>query len=60
MTNNNTEPELLVEHLRGKLVDEEHYGFIVLSNKERAIDFTGDSKIIRFIYVPVQNRYKQA
>ena len=44
MTNNNTEPELLVEHLRGKLVDEEHYGFIVLSNKERAIDFTGDSK----------------
>ena len=51
MTNNNTEPELLVEHLRGKLVDEEHYGFIVLSNKERAIDFTGDSKNYPFYLI---------
>ena len=44
MVNNNTEPELLVEYNRDGLVDQEHYGFIVLANKNKAFDFTGDAK----------------
>ena len=44
MVSNNTEPELLVEYVRDGLVEQEHYGFIVLSNKNRAFDFTGDAK----------------
>ena len=44
MVSNNTEPELLVEYVRNGLVEQEHYGFIVLANKERAFDFTGDAK----------------
>ena len=44
MVSNNTEPELLVEYVRDGLVEQEHYGFIVLSDKNRAFDFTGDAK----------------
>lgn len=44
MVNNNTEPELLVEYVRDGLVEQEHYGFIVLADKKRAFDFTGDAK----------------
>ena len=44
MHSNNTEPELLVEYIRDGLVEQEHYGFIVLSDKNRAFDFTGDTK----------------
>lgn len=44
MDSNNTEPELLVEYIRDGLVEQEHYGFIVLADKERAFDFTGDAK----------------
>ena len=44
MVSNNTEPELLVEFVRDGLVEQEHYGFIVLSDKKRAFDFTGDAK----------------
>lgn len=44
MVNNNTEPELLIEYERDGLVDQEHYGFIVLANKNKAFDFTGDAK----------------
>ena len=44
MVNNNTEPELLIEYERDGLVDQEHYGFIVLANKNKAFDFTGDTK----------------
>ena len=44
MVNNNTEPELLVEYCRDGLVEQEHYGFVVLANKNRAFDFTGDVK----------------
>lgn len=44
MVSNNTEPELLIEYLRGELVEQEHYGFIVLADKNRAFDFTGDTK----------------
>lgn len=40
----NNEPQLLVEYLRNGLVEEEHFGFVVLANKERAFDFTGDDK----------------
>lgn len=43
-TINNTEPELLVEYNRDGLVDEEHYGFIVLANQKKAFDFTGDAR----------------
>ena len=48
MVSNNTEPELLVEYVRNGLVEQEHYGFIVLDNKERAFDFTGDTKNYTF------------
>ena len=44
MVSNNTEPELLLEYARDGLVDQEHYGFIVLADKKRAFDFTGDAK----------------
>lgn len=44
MVNNNTEPTLLVEFERDGLVEREHYGFIVLADKNRAFDFTGDAK----------------
>lgn len=38
------EPELLVTYVRNGLEEQEHYGYIVLANKQRAFDFTGDSK----------------
>lgn len=38
------EPELLVTYIRDGLAEQEHYGFVVLANKQRAFDFTGDSK----------------
>lgn len=41
---NKKTPELLVQYIRDGLAEQEHYGYIVLANKERAIDFTGDSK----------------
>lgn len=44
MLSNNTEPELLLEYARDGLIDQEHYGFIVLADKKRAFDFTGDAK----------------
>ena len=48
MVNNNTEPELLVEFVRDGLVEQEHYGFIVLADRNRAFDFTGDAKSYPF------------
>ncbi len=44
MPRSRTQPELLLECVRDGLCDEEHYGFIVLADKNRAFDFTGDSK----------------
>lgn len=44
MVSNNTEPSLLVEFDRDGLVEREHYGFIVLADKDRSFDFTGDDK----------------
>ncbi len=44
MHSNRTIPELLLEYVRDGLVDEEHFGFIVLADKNRAFDFTGDAK----------------
>lgn len=41
---NKKEPELLVTYMRDGLSEQEHYGYIVLANKQRAFDFTGDSK----------------
>ena len=40
----NNDPQLLVEYLRDGLAEEEHFGFVVLANKDRAFDFTGDDK----------------
>ena len=37
-------PELLVQYLRDELPEQEHYGYVVLANKDKAIDFTGDTK----------------
>lgn len=44
MYNNKKEPELLAQYIRDGLPEQEHYGYIVLANKSKAIDFTGDSK----------------
>lgn len=41
---NNTTPELLVEYVRDGLVEQCHYGFVVLADKEKAFDFTGKDK----------------
>lgn len=41
---NKKEPELLVTYLRDGLSEQEHYGYIVLANRQRAFDFTGDAK----------------
>lgn len=38
------EPELLVTYIRDGLSEQEHYGYIVLANRQRAFDFTGDTK----------------
>ena len=48
MHSNRTIPELLLEYVRDGLVDEEHFGFIVLADKNRAFDFTGDAKSYPF------------
>lgn len=56
---NNTTPELLVEYVRDGLVEQCHYGFVVLADKEKAFDFTAKTKITLFIYAPVQNLCKQ-
>lgn len=37
-------PEILAEYIRDGLVEQEHRGFVVLANKEKSIDFVGDSK----------------
>lgn len=44
MPNNNTHPHLLVEYIRDGLVEQCHYGFVVLADKNKAFDFTGDDK----------------
>lgn len=36
-------PEILVQYKRDGLIDQEHYGYIVLADKSRAFDFTGDA-----------------
>ncbi len=41
---NKKEPELLVTYLRDGLSEQEHYGYIVLANRQRAFDFTGNAK----------------
>lgn len=38
-----TSPEKLVKYLRDGLVEQEHFGFIVLANKDRVIDSTGET-----------------
>lgn len=38
-----TYPEKLVKYLRDGLIEQEHFGFIVLCNKERVIDKTGET-----------------
>lgn len=39
----NPRPEILVKYLRGTLVEEEHFGFRMLANKERVLDYTGET-----------------
>ena len=39
----NPRPEILVKCLRGTLVEEEHYGFRMLANKERVFDYSGET-----------------
>lgn len=36
-------PEKLVKYVRNGLIEQEHFGYIVLANKDRMIDSTGDS-----------------
>ena len=44
MQNNNLSPEILVEYVRDGLIEQEHRGFVVLANKDKALDYVGDSK----------------
>ena len=39
----NPRPEILVKYLRGTLVEEEHFGFRLLANKEKVLDYTGET-----------------
>ena len=39
----NPRPEILVKYLRGTLVEEEHYGFRMLANKERVLEYSGET-----------------
>ena len=39
----NPRPEILVKHLRGTLVEEEHWGFRILADSERVIESTGET-----------------
>ena len=34
-------PKLLVEYIRNGLVEQEHYGYLILANRERIIDYQG-------------------
>ncbi|MFI3299898.1 MAG: asparaginase [Candidatus Gastranaerophilales bacterium] len=44
MPYNKINPELLVKHTRDGLIEQSHYGFIVLTNKNKPFDFTGEDK----------------
>lgn len=44
MIHSDLSPEILVKYVRDGLVEQEHRGFVVLSNKEHPFDFVGDSK----------------
>lgn len=37
-----TNPEKLVKYIRNGLIEQEHFGYIVLANKNRVLDITGD------------------
>ena len=39
----NPRPEILVKYLRGTLVEEEHYGFRMLADKERILEYNGET-----------------
>ena len=39
----NPRPEILVKYLRGTLVEEEHFGFRMLANKERVLEYSGET-----------------
>lgn len=39
----NPRPEILVKYLRGTLVEEEHCGFRMLANKEKVIEYNGET-----------------
>lgn len=39
----NPRPEILVKYLRGTLVEEEHVGFRMLADRERIIEYTGET-----------------
>lgn len=39
----NPRPEILVKYLRGTLVEEEHSGFRVLADKEKVLEYTGET-----------------
>lgn len=39
----NPRPEILVKYLRGTLVEEEHCGFKMLANRERVLEYSGET-----------------
>lgn len=40
----NKTPELLLKYMRNGLAEQEHYGYVVLSDKNRSFDFIGDTR----------------
>lgn len=47
---NNTTPELLVEYVRDGLVEQCHYGFVVLADKEKAFVLRAEDKDYPFLF----------
>lgn len=44
MTNINTEPAKLVTYIRDGLIEQEHFGYVIRTNKERILEKVGDDK----------------
>ena len=43
-------PEILVEYKRDSLIEQEHYGYIIVADKEHIIDSKGDSANYPFFF----------
>lgn len=54
----NTEPSKLVIYNRDGLIEQEHFGYVVRTDKTRVLEKIGEDKTIHSIFALVQNLYK--